>query len=155
MSRHHKSSVKTSSQPMQPPIPIPDALRLEIASLETRAGKLRHEAEDMKRDNAPFLKHSVSKVGNARRNDLEAQGIDNFITSIENNREYRRSVQREATKKLKEAEECERKAGEARRQLVALESALEEFASVSRCWFCAPQLHEAKARIIKGSVSTD
>lgn len=125
MSRNHKSNAGTSAAHAQPPILMPDALRLEIATLETRAGKLRHEAEDMKRDNAPFLRYSVSKVGNARRNDLEAQGLDNFVESIERNREYRHSVRREAIKKIKEAERCEREAGEARRKLVAaLESSV-------------------------------
>ena len=118
--RQHKDKGASASTPtgrLHPPSLASDALRLEIATLESRASKLRHEADDMNRDNASFLKHSVSKVGHARRNDLEAQGLDNFVDSIVVAREYRHSIRRDAHKKVKEAEECERKAGEARRKL--------------------------------------
>ena len=121
MSRIHKAGSQAS--PTIPPIslPMPEALRLKIFSLESRAGKLRIEAEEMKRGIPSFLQHSVSKVGNARRNDLEAQGIDNFVNSIERSRAYHHSIKREVAMKVKEAERCERKAGKAREKLVALE----------------------------------
>ncbi|VDB92137.1 unnamed protein product [Peniophora sp. CBMAI 1063] len=120
MSHNNLTSAMKSTAHTQPPAHMPDALRLEIAKLESRAGKLRLEAEDMERDNPSFLKYCVSKRGNARRADLEAQGLDNFVNSIEVAREYRRSVKRDALKKIQEAEKCERKAGEARKKLAAL-----------------------------------
>ena len=57
MSRTHKSSIKTSKFAASPQVslPVPEALRLEIFTLESRAGKLRIEAEEMKRGIPSFL----------------------------------------------------------------------------------------------------